>query len=64
MWYLNDGGQGELWEADGAGLSVEVFQYQVIQLVNQPFLKRRRTQMCKNSIYHCPFCPAMQFSAK
>lgn len=37
--YLNDSRQGELWEANGAGLSVEVFQYQVIQLVDQPVLK-------------------------
>lgn len=40
--YLNDGGQGELWEADGGGLSVEVLQYEVIQLVYQPVLQWSR----------------------
>lgn len=37
--HLDDGGQGELWKADGTGLRVEVFQYQVVQLVDQPVLK-------------------------
>lgn len=40
--HLDDGGQGELWEADGTGLRVEVFQYQVIQLVNQSILKCKK----------------------
>lgn len=41
LFHLNDGWQGKLWEANGAGLSVEVFQHQVIQLVDQPILKHR-----------------------
>lgn len=39
LFYLNDGGKGEFWEADGMGLGVEVLQDQVIQLVDQPVLK-------------------------
>lgn len=46
LFYLNDGGQGKFWEADGVGLSVEVLQNQVIQLINQPILKM------KNSKFH------------
>lgn len=37
--YLNNGGQSQLRKADGVGLSVEVLQDQVIELVHQPVLK-------------------------
>lgn len=43
--YLNDGGQGKLWEANGVGLSVEVFQHQVIQLVNQSVLTKNNKEL-------------------
>ena len=41
--YLDDGGQGQLREANGAGLGVEVLQRQVIQLIEQAVLKHTST---------------------
>lgn len=40
--HLNNGGQGEFWEANGGSLSVEVFQNHIIQLVNQSFLQIKK----------------------
>lgn len=46
--YLNNGGQGELREANRVGLSVKVLKHQVIQLVNQPILElqKKRYYIC------------------
>lgn len=39
--YLDDSGENQLWEANAVGLAMEIFQYQVIELVNEPVLSRR-----------------------
>ena len=41
--YLNNSRQGQLREANSAGLCMKVFQHQVIQLVNQPVLKPKKS---------------------
>lgn len=47
--HLDYGGQGEFWEADGAGLGVEVLQRQVIKLLNQAVLGHSPMANQKNS---------------
>lgn len=67
LFYLNGGGEGELWEAYRVGLGVEVLQHQVIQLVNQPILKVQNSKYSRSEFHFFPlilYCAIQEWLKK